>query len=192
MGCCCSSNRVEWNEASRLHHYPVASAERQLLPARSSAAAVIPTGLLVDTNLDTSIPDTYRHPPAPIPYDANPQGPPNNREDLANKNHPPGQTNDSEPVLETKVSDGGENEAKEAVESVITEEFDDEIKKSNTPFVAPEECPTCLEEYDEDNPKITTKCDHHFHLSCILEWMERSETCPVCDQVMEVSIPIDN
>ncbi|XP_076961138.1 putative E3 ubiquitin-protein ligase RHB1A [Bidens hawaiensis] len=190
MGCCCSSNRVEWNDSSRLHHYPVASTERQLLPARSSAAAVIPTGLLVDTNLDTSIPDTYRLPPAPIPYDANPQGPPNNREDSANKNNLPVQTNDSEP--ETKVSGGGENVAKEAVESVITEEFDDEIKKSNTPFVAPEECPTCLEEYDEENPKIITKCDHHFHLSCILEWMERSETCPMCDQVMEVSIPVDN
>uniref|UniRef100_A0A0D6QYI0 RING-type E3 ubiquitin transferase n=1 Tax=Araucaria cunninghamii TaxID=56994 RepID=A0A0D6QYI0_ARACU len=45
-------------------------------------------------------------------------------------------------------------------------------------------CPTCLEEYDEENPKIITKCDHHFHLACILEWMERSETCPICDQQM--------
>ncbi|KAH9303020.1 hypothetical protein KI387_014603, partial [Taxus chinensis] len=43
-------------------------------------------------------------------------------------------------------------------------------------------CPTCLEEYDEENPKIITKCEHHYHLACILEWMERSDTCPVCDQ----------
>ncbi|KAL9175872.1 hypothetical protein ABFS82_02G140300 [Erythranthe guttata] len=40
------------------------------------------------------------------------------------------------------------------------------------------------EEYDEENPKITTRCNHHFHLSCILEWMERSDTCPICDQEM--------
>ncbi|KAJ0665943.1 putative transcription factor C2H2 family [Helianthus annuus] len=166
MGCCCSSPRVEWN-----HHYPVVPEDRQLLTARSSAAAVIPTGLLVDTNLDTSIPDTYRLPPPPVPYDANPQGSPNNREDSVTK---------------------------EAMESVATEEFDDaleksdELKKSNTPFVSPEECPTCLEEYDEENPKIITKCEHHFHLSCILEWMERSDTCPVCDQVMEVTSLIDN
>ena len=40
-----------------------------------------------------------------------------------------------------------------------------------------------LAEYDPENPKIPTKCDHPFHLACILEWMERSETCPVCDQV---------
>ncbi|MFS8012356.1 hypothetical protein Hanom_Chr17g01548391 [Helianthus anomalus] len=53
MGCCCSSPRVEWN-----HHNPVVPEDRRLLTARSSAAAVIPTGLLVDTNLDTSIPDT--------------------------------------------------------------------------------------------------------------------------------------
>ncbi|KAJ0427455.1 putative transcription factor C2H2 family [Helianthus annuus] len=193
MGCCCSSPRVEWN-----HHHPVVPEDRQLLTAHSSAAAVIPTGLLVDTNLDTSIPDTYRLPPPPVPYDANPQGPPNNPEDSVSKNHSPVQTNNSEPIGETKVSNSGENVAKEAMESVATEEFDDaleksdELKKSNTPFVPPEECPTCLEEYDEENPKIITKCEHHFHLSCILEWMERSDTCPVCDQVMEVSSLIDN
>ncbi|XP_075488798.1 putative E3 ubiquitin-protein ligase RHB1A isoform X2 [Primulina tabacum] len=45
-------------------------------------------------------------------------------------------------------------------------------------------CPTCLEEYDKENPKILTKCCHHFHLSCILEWKERSNTCPICDQEM--------
>lgn len=38
-------------------------------------------------------------------------------------------------------------------------------------------------EYSIENPKIVTKCEHHFHLACILEWMERSDTCPVCDQV---------
>lgn len=42
---------------------------------------------------------------------------------------------------------------------------------------------TCFAEYDVDNPRIVSKCNHHFHLSCILEWMERSQTCPICDQV---------
>ncbi|KAJ0673327.1 putative transcription factor C2H2 family [Helianthus annuus] len=44
-------------------------------------------------------------------------------------------------------------------------------------------CPTCFEEYDTENPRIVTKCNHQFHLSCILEWMERSNTCPICSQV---------
>ena len=38
-------------------------------------------------------------------------------------------------------------------------------------------------EYDVENPRDLTKCEHHFHLSCILEWMERSDSCPICDQV---------
>ncbi|CAN6811302.1 unnamed protein product [Brassica oleracea] len=44
-------------------------------------------------------------------------------------------------------------------------------------------CPTCLEEYTSENPKIVTKCCHHYHLSCIYEWMERSQDCPVCGKV---------
>ncbi|KAJ9535220.1 hypothetical protein OSB04_un001695 [Centaurea solstitialis] len=43
-------------------------------------------------------------------------------------------------------------------------------------------CPICLEEYTSENPRIVTKCSHHYHLSCIYEWNERSETCPVCSK----------
>lgn len=28
-----------------------------------------------------------------------------------------------------------------------------------------------------------TGCSHHFHLGCIYEWMERSESCPICGKV---------
>ncbi|KAJ0967811.1 hypothetical protein J5N97_024728 [Dioscorea zingiberensis] len=45
-------------------------------------------------------------------------------------------------------------------------------------------CPTCLEEYTPENPKIILQCYHDYHLSCIYEWMERSEACPVCGKVM--------
>lgn len=46
-------------------------------------------------------------------------------------------------------------------------------------------CPTCLELYTPENPKIVTKCGHHFHLACIYEWLERSQTCPVCFRPMK-------
>ncbi|KAG0476716.1 hypothetical protein HPP92_013093 [Vanilla planifolia] len=46
-------------------------------------------------------------------------------------------------------------------------------------------CPTCLDEYNPENPKIVTKCSHHFHLSCIYEWMERSDNCPICGKEMQ-------
>ncbi|KAL1807084.1 uncharacterized protein LOC108197701 [Daucus carota subsp. sativus] len=47
------------------------------------------------------------------------------------------------------------------------------------------ECPTCLEEYTDENPKITSLCNHNFHLGCIYEWMERSTTCPMCFEEMK-------
>ncbi|XVE91653.1 hypothetical protein REPUB_Repub01dG0028800 [Reevesia pubescens] len=45
-------------------------------------------------------------------------------------------------------------------------------------------CPTCLEEYIPENPKIVLQCSHSYHLSCIYEWMERSENCPICSKMM--------
>lgn len=41
-------------------------------------------------------------------------------------------------------------------------------------------CSTCLEGYDTENPKIWTQCGHHFHLACIYEWLNRKQTCPIC------------
>lgn len=48
-------------------------------------------------------------------------------------------------------------------------------------------CPTCLESYAEDNPKISSNCGHSFHLQCIVAWETRSGTrfCPICAKVME-------
>jgi hypothetical protein len=43
-------------------------------------------------------------------------------------------------------------------------------------------------EYTPEDPKIMTKCSHHFHLGCIYEWMERSDSCPVCGKVTIVAL----
>ncbi|KZV31535.1 hypothetical protein F511_07386 [Dorcoceras hygrometricum] len=92
--------------------------------------------------------------------------------------------------LDAKVNNLESDEKMEThIELTASKEMEeDNLKKSSEPFVPlmqdeEDVCPTCLEEYDEENPKIITKCDHHFHLACILEWMERSNTCPFCDQV---------
>lgn len=191
--CCCFSKGVELNTSPRFYHYPIASEERQPLSSNNGVPSALSTGLLVDTNLETSIPDTYRPPPAPIPYDVNvdrPRSPLNNLE-----------ASGVEEI--TNSNNSGENVIKEVkevtnIELVETKEVDDdeieksgELKKPTGPILPPEECPTCLEEYDEENPKIITKCEHHFHLSCILEWMERSDTCPVCDQEMIINFPVN-
>lgn len=47
-------------------------------------------------------------------------------------------------------------------------------------------CSTCFEGYDLGNPKKLTNCGHHFHLACILQWMERSSSCPICRKCITI------
>ncbi|KAJ9709393.1 hypothetical protein PVL29_001053 [Vitis rotundifolia] len=66
-----------------------AGEEHELLSSHHGAVSTLSTGLLVDTNLGTSPLDTYRPPPAPIPYDVDlghPQTPPAAEESCVNKN----------------------------------------------------------------------------------------------------------
>uniref|UniRef100_A0A5B7A9Y3 RING-type E3 ubiquitin transferase n=1 Tax=Davidia involucrata TaxID=16924 RepID=A0A5B7A9Y3_DAVIN len=213
--CCCSSQGVELNSSPPFYHYPRVSEEHEPLSSHHGTASALSTGLLVDTNLDTAIPDTYRSPPAPIPYDANlghPRSPPRNQEVCGNKRDAAAQTTNTESIeltnsgntLETSTKDLKESDCKVQTETELASskeleveiEKSDELKKSSEPLVSALEeedvCPTCLEEYDAENPKIITKCEHHFHLSCILEWMERSDTCPVCDKEMIFNSTIDS
>lgn len=209
--CCCSSKATELRAAPTYYYvYPRTSEEHVPLSSRQGASA-LSRGLLVDTNLDTSIPDTYRPPPAPIPYDVSvgrPHTPPLAQEISGNKSDATLQTTTTSDSVQAAAGDNhrettakcedlkdsdckaetrleldpikkSEVELSKSVESVDTATDDEDV------------CPTCLEEYDEENPKITTKCDHHFHLACILEWMERSDTCPVCDKEMIFDPPID-
>ena len=55
------------------------------------------------------------------------------------------------------------------------------------PFVVKnlEECPICLEEFTDDSPATFLKCGHAFHLHCIYEWLERSDTCALCNTPIE-------
>ncbi|KAK7199176.1 Zinc finger C3HC4 type (RING finger) containing protein [Novymonas esmeraldas] len=41
-------------------------------------------------------------------------------------------------------------------------------------------CCICLEEYTSDNPMFRGACQHHFHLPCLMEWKQRSNSCPMC------------
>ncbi|KAL2544150.1 RING/U-box superfamily protein [Forsythia ovata] len=205
--CCCASKSAELNNSSSFYQNPRVLEEREPL-SRHAALSALSTGLLVDTNLDTSVLDTYQPPPAPIPYETlvdHPPTPSGNREGPGHKVDVVGQTTPIESIedtnsvsaLETKVKNlESDEKAQISNELEATKEVEDEksntLKKSSEVVVSPlldeeDVCPTCLEEYDSENPRIITKCDHHFHLSCILEWMERSDTCPVCEQIMVFS-----
>ncbi|XP_034926384.1 probable E3 ubiquitin-protein ligase RHB1A isoform X5 [Populus alba] len=153
--------------------FPFFSPNRILLQRLSS-------GLLVELNLNTSTPDTFRPPPAPLPYDVVlgcPQSP------------------DSESVREiisrssfetlATCEDLEELDCRTHASSFLFSPRKSDVTKLHEPVASATEedaCPICLEEYDLENPKHITKCKHHFHLSCILEWMERSDICPICDQ----------
>ncbi|KAF8379549.1 hypothetical protein HHK36_028989 [Tetracentron sinense] len=202
-GCCCCSSRIaQPNGTPVYYYYPPGLEERVPLSSHHGAASTLSTGFLVDTNLETSIPDTYQPPPAPMPYDVDlgrPQTPPGTLENHGSKSDAAVRTTDSESIRETITGSNfetlatceglKESDCKSQTDLVLTspKESEIELSKSSEPVVSATEedvCPTCLEEYDAENPRIITKCEHHFHLSCILEWMERSDTCPVCDQEM--------
>ncbi|THU60249.1 hypothetical protein C4D60_Mb07t10650 [Musa balbisiana] len=167
-GCCCCSSRAESDRAPAYSYCPQDLEEHEPLSSASHGAlSAVSSGLLVDTNLDTSTPDTYQAPPAPLPYDVGLASTQTLRRDVdccATKTDPiqldnsgtTGETNDRFETSDCK------NKAQSEHNSPKTTE--DEIN------------------YDTENPRIMTKCEHHFHLSCILEWMERSDTCAICNQ----------
>jgi len=41
-------------------------------------------------------------------------------------------------------------------------------------------CPICLATYEEGDETVKLPCAHRFHLSCIVPWLQKTNTCPVC------------
>jgi hypothetical protein len=42
------------------------------------------------------------------------------------------------------------------------------------------DCPICCEEYDDGCEVIQMPCQHLFHEGCLLPWLEKRNTCPMC------------
>ncbi|CAN1189774.1 hypothetical protein LINPERPRIM_LOCUS24680, partial [Linum perenne] len=145
--------------------YPRVPEERVPLSAHHHvAASTFSTGLLVDTNLDTSVPDAYRPPPTPMPFDVvigRPQTPPGAHETCANKNDGGLQATNSNSGSVQEIANAGaqdvpvkcedvkEPKTKSDLELDPVEELEVEISKPVGPFIPPTEeedcCPTCLE-----------------------------------------------
>lgn len=49
--------------------YPTTLEDHDIFASRDGPVPTITSGLLVDLNLDASIPDNFHAPPAPLPYD---------------------------------------------------------------------------------------------------------------------------
>ncbi|KAH6779903.1 hypothetical protein C2S52_011140 [Perilla frutescens var. hirtella] len=172
-GCCCSSRKLQLHGTPVYYYYPPDSEEHESLTSHDGVATVLSSGLLIDLNLNMATPDTFRPPPAPLPYDVvlgRPQST-NVESGGATISHMDLKDCRNQPNYLPLSPKKAELELLKSKRLSISMKDEEDV------------CPTCLEEYNAENPKITTKCNHHFHLSCILEWMERSDTCPICDQV---------
>ncbi|TFJ96696.1 fish-egg lectin-like [Platysternon megacephalum] len=41
-------------------------------------------------------------------------------------------------------------------------------------------CPVCLLEFEEDEGARKMPCEHLFHSGCILPWLGKTNSCPLC------------
>ncbi|XP_042388670.1 probable E3 ubiquitin-protein ligase RHB1A isoform X1 [Zingiber officinale] len=187
--CCCPSRSAESDSPPPYYYWPQNLEEHEPLSATSHGALPAVPSRVLNDYLDTSTLDTYRAPPAPLPYDVGMESPPTPPGDVANHNNKANQTQIM--ISQTTGQNNDHFETPDCKNKTNNEQnspksSEDEVSK---PLATPDEedvCPICLEDYDTENPRIVTKCEHHFHLSCILEWMERSETCAICDQIMMI------
>ncbi|KAG6497455.1 hypothetical protein ZIOFF_045355 [Zingiber officinale] len=146
---------------------------------------------------DNSLSEAHHHVPRPPPYETDARYSRPQREGLVSRREKSMshiqenlhilRRNGSSSTFETMASVKKRNIVESDEECIHTQsesEKNQSAKACGTGFVVSSEdedvCPTCLEEYTTENPKIVANCAHHFHLSCIYEWMERSDTCPVC------------
>uniref|UniRef100_A0A1J3FQA0 RING-type E3 ubiquitin transferase n=1 Tax=Noccaea caerulescens TaxID=107243 RepID=A0A1J3FQA0_NOCCA len=172
--------------------------ETRSLPSSVQATASITSS----SSHDNFLSEAFRSTPRPLPYDADPRyirSLVSRREKGSSHSHEEaeplrsdGDAADSESFR--GCSKWGNNKSDKDTKEDYSSKSSLRISKSKSMvdtesiYVLSEDedvCPTCLEEYTSENPKIVTKCCHHFHLGCIYEWMERSENCPVCGKVME-------
>ncbi|MFQ6627238.1 hypothetical protein Gotur_005884 [Gossypium turneri] len=182
--CCCCSRGVEISSGPAYYYVSIiffphgilldtglvfllkASDERVPLSSQSVAASALSTGLLVDTNLEVSVPDAYRPPPAPVPFDAI-LGPPQtpsvaqihsskSDEAVQSTNVDSGQetvaANTRETCTKSEDTKGLGCKAQTDTEIESPKELEVELSKPVEPVVSTKEeedvCPTCLEGND--------------------------------------------
>ncbi|WOL03155.1 hypothetical protein Cni_G11875 [Canna indica] len=149
--------------------------------------------------IDDTVPDTYQSPPRPIPYD-DPRFSRPQHDGLISRHDKiishfqgepePWRSNYSEAEalrMEGTCKSNSYGGSKVCGPESSLKNSAETRKEITYIFPSSEDedgCPTCLEEYTSEDPKIIMQCSHHFHLGCIYEWMERSEACPVCGKMM--------
>jgi len=197
--CFCLRSCLPWVFA----HYDEVNNQDTVFPNQVSTAGG--GGLVGGSNVDTSIPEVFQAPPPPLPYDSDPRYLRNagliSRRDKSGMSHQHAgepltlrhSVSDGGTALQRRFSSGGGGggvDSEEGLKSggmektALSSKSFPRVESALSILDDDDVCPTCLDEYTEENPRITTACGHNFHLACIYEWMERSNRCPICDKEM--------
>jgi len=181
----------------------------EIISPRQGVSISTTAGLGGGNNLDPSIPEAFQAPPQPLPYNFDSQYARVVRDGLVSRRDKSGMSHlnvgEGEPLRHTNTSHDESAGIGTALQRRTLNcggfDHDDQVFKPGSPeersskafprvestlSILDDEdiCATCLDGYNEENPRITTACGHHFHLACIYEWMERSKHCPLCDKEM--------
>ncbi|KAK8919433.1 E3 ubiquitin-protein ligase [Platanthera zijinensis] len=145
----------------------------QRLEGRIQVATSLTSTPEVTTLPEFSLPDTYHLVPRPLPFESDGL--------ISRRDKTTRDIQDYQHIRKNSASSDFEELG--SGKKLKNADFDEESRDYMLRNLEDEDCPVCLEEYNPENPKIETKCSHHFHLSCIYEWMEKSESCPICGKV---------
>ncbi|XP_076057660.1 E3 ubiquitin-protein ligase RNF181-like [Oratosquilla oratoria] len=50
------------------------------------------------------------------------------------------------------------------------------------------QCPVCLKEWAVEEEVVKLPCKHEFHTTCIMPWLKKTNSCPLCRE----EFPTDN
>eukprot|EP00190_Bangiopsis_sp_CCMP1999_P006912 CAMPEP_0198723942 /NCGR_PEP_ID=MMETSP1475-20131203/1455_1 /TAXON_ID= ORGANISM="Unidentified sp., Strain CCMP1999" /NCGR_SAMPLE_ID=MMETSP1475 /ASSEMBLY_ACC=CAM_ASM_001111 /LENGTH=163 /DNA_ID=CAMNT_0044485285 /DNA_START=28 /DNA_END=519 /DNA_ORIENTATION=+ len=64
------------------------------------------------------------------------------------------------------------------------------IDMSSEPSSNPAVCPICSDEYSEEKVATKLPCKHCFHHECIVQWLTKRNTCPMCRSELPTDDPV--
>ena len=78
------------------------------------------------------------------------------------------------------MMDSGNKGSPPATAEVINSLKEKKRKPTEAEIVSSTQCSICQEDFTKDKDLIELNCDHRFCESCIVPWLEKHNTCPVC------------
>ncbi|KAK1699585.1 hypothetical protein QYE76_016282 [Lolium multiflorum] len=181
---CCSC--LPWPFLNNNHQDSGAAARQRANTRVAPVQGRVPPAGSTGSGQEDSM-NTFRCPPRPLPYD-DPQFIHQMEKHLLVAGHDKASTQ-FQKSIQLEGSNNSDISSAHAAQkahgsSLKAQSQGQKIVGTQVDVPSEDDCPICLEEYDYENPKIELQCNHNFHLGCIYEWMERSQSCPLCAKVM--------